>query len=67
MSDRITLNDSFLGAIIKIADGNIGAASALPTICTEYPKIDPQAEFAELTPLLALDTLGIYGSEVWVL
>ena len=63
--ERITLQDTALSAIVKLVEGNPGAAR----VCTELYKtaagIDPDAFGGGLAPLLMLDTLGIYGSDIW--
>lgn len=67
MKSRIELTDTPMDMFIKLADGNPGALTAMMTLCEKAEGIDPDAAFGSLTPLLALDTHGIYGSRIWVL
>lgn len=62
---RITLMDTPLTAIVKLAEGNPGAVSVLGRVMTEGGKIDPDSK--PFLILLNLDTLGLYGPRVWML
>lgn len=64
---RIELTDTFMDAVIKMADGNPGAVSALTELAMASPKIDPQSALGALSPVLAFDTHGIYGSEIYII
>lgn len=64
---RIQLEDSAMSAIMKMVDGNPGAISVLVTLMKEEARIDPDSAFGGIGTLLALDTLGIYGSNIWIL
>ena len=64
---RIELEDTFINAMMKMSEGNPGAATALMELVTETPKIDPQSAFGELSVLLSFDTHGIYGTEIYII
>lgn len=65
--ERITLTDNAQSAIAKLSEGNPGALNVCCQLYQETPEIDPDAAFGGLSSLLALDTLGIYGAEIWML
>lgn len=67
MKERITLTDNFMSAMLKMAEGNPGAITALSKMVASYAEIDPQSAFGGFTPLISLDTHHIYGSEIWIL
>lgn len=68
MSDkpRLALDDTFLSATMKMAGGNPGALR----VCTEIMKygidIDPKG-LGGFGALISMDSLGIYGSRIWLL
>ena len=64
---KITLNDSMMGATMKICDGNPGAMQALMSLQTEVINIDPKGSIGGFAPMLLLDTFGIYGSDIYIL
>jgi len=64
---RIELSDTIQDIVVKLAEGNPGALSVCVQMLTETEKIDPDAILKGLSGLLMLDTLGIYGSEIWIL
>ena len=64
---RITLMDSGIDAVMKMADGNPGAISAIMSIMENHDSIDPQAAMGGIGALLLLDTWEIYGSDIYVL
>ena len=64
---RITLQDSQISAIIKMAEGNPGAASVMTRLLREGADIDPDAIMGGFSSVLLLDTFGIYGSRIWML
>ena len=64
---RIDLFDTLQRSIIKMSDGNPGALQAMLELCMKSPEIDPDSAFREFTPLLSLDSMGIYGSRIWLL
>ncbi len=54
---RITLNDTIQSTVVKMSDGNPGAMTVLMKLLQKEHGI---------FKLLKLDTLGIYGSAIWV-
>jgi len=64
---RISLNSSMMDAFVSLAEGNPGAIIALVELAYGYEKIDPDSAFKGWTGLLALDSAGIYGADIWVL
>lgn len=63
---RIELNDSIMSATIKLADGNPGAISAMMELIKQS-HIDKDSAWGQFGPLMSLDTLGIYGPNIWQL
>lgn len=63
---RIDLNDSFQQAVIKMVDGNPGAIGALMAMCMASPEVDPDAALGPYTPMLSLDVMDVYGSDIYV-
>ena len=64
---RIQLTDTLMDSILKIVEGNPGAISVVTQMIQRNSNIDPDDAFAELGPLLSLDSYGIYGSRIWML
>ncbi|KKM06858.1 hypothetical protein LCGC14_1739770, partial [marine sediment metagenome] len=64
---RLELSDSTTDAIVKMSEGNPGALSVCMQLLTKIAEIDPDLTMGGLSTLLLLDTLGIYGSEIWML
>lgn len=62
---RITMIDDAKSALIKICEGNPGAINACCCIIKEGIKVFPYAD--GWTYILALDTLEIYGTDIYVL
>lgn len=60
------MNDSTMSALAKMAEGNMGAMEALIAIL-ENKNIDPENVMNGIGPILLLDTIGIYGSDIYVL
>lgn len=68
----ITLQDSFIDMMVKMAEGNPGAITVLTRILEESPIIDPDSADSKvlkfgIIPILALDDMGIRGSGLWIL
>jgi len=57
--ERLTLTDTNIDAVTKMAEGNPGATQALCELLTHKP--------AATLKLLYLDSLGIYGSSIYIL
>ena len=64
---RIGLEDSIQSAVAKMADGNPGAISAMCEIIKKGEAIDPECFMGGLGAILSLDTLGIYGTDIYIL
>jgi len=57
--------DSIESMIIKMADGNPGAARALMELLTDSTT-DPDSALGGVGKILSLDDYGIYGTDVYV-
>ena len=64
--ERITIEDSMLSAITKMAEGNLGAMNACIDLLMQGEKIDPQNILGGLGHILNLDSVGIYGTDIYV-
>lgn len=56
---KIDLNDSFIDIITKMSEGNPGAITVLMGLLKGAPE--------NVFLVLDLDTLGVYGSRIWML
>ena len=65
--ERIDFKDSVMEAVLKIAEGNPGALRVCMELYQHTGNIDPDSAFGGLGSILALDSLGIYGSKIWML
>lgn len=65
--NRITLCDNAKSAAIKMCEGNPGAITALMEILKCAKQVDPDDFMGGLGKILALDTLEIYGTNIYVL
>lgn len=64
---RIDLFDTPKDMLVKMCDGNPGALNAMMDAMQAAPDIDPQSAFGSISPILSLDTFGVYGSRIWIL
>lgn len=64
---KITLADNVMSAVIKMCEGNPGAMTALMEIIKCSKQVDPDDFMGGLGKILALDTLEIYGTNIYVL
>lgn len=64
---KITLADNVMSAVIKMCEGNPGAITALMEILKCAKQVDPDDFMGGLGKILALDTLEIYGTNIYVL
>jgi len=64
---RIKLDDTFNEVMIKMAEGNPGGLTVMIQLMKNEAEIDPDCWLAPLGSILFMDTLGIYGSEIWIL
>lgn len=67
MRERIKLTDSTPGAVVKLAEGNPGAVVVCVELLKQTPVVDPDSALGGLGSLLSLDSLGLYGSDIWLL
>lgn len=65
--ERLTLTDSPLDMIMKMMDGNPGAMGALTEMIQKGESIDPDAWHGGFANMLLLDSMGIYGTDIYVL
>ena len=66
-NERITGQDNVITAITKLSEGNPGGLTVCMNAYKFSPVIDPIGSLGGFAPMLALDTLGIYGSRIWML
>ena len=64
---RIQLTDTMVDIMAKMSEGNPGALTALMECVTDDDKTDPDSLMRGLGPALSLDTMGIYGTDIYVL
>lgn len=65
--NKIKLTDSLQDSVVKLCQGNVGALNVLMQIIKDGKSIDPDSALENIGPLLHLDDLGIYGSNIWIL
>ncbi|AZB07466.1 hypothetical protein EG344_00725 [Chryseobacterium sp. G0162] len=63
---KIQLTDNTMDVVVKMSEGNPGAMGAIMEILTKGGTIDPNA-MGGLGSVLFLDTLGIYGTDIYIL
>ena len=63
---RLKLQDTGFDVVYKMSEGNPGALNVCLQILQNGEQIDPDAALGGLGALLGLDTLGIYGSDIWL-
>ena len=63
--ERLALTDTTLDVAVKMSEGNPGAVSVLAQMIKYGGFIEPKS--TGFMPILLLDSLGIYGSQIWVL
>lgn len=66
MNERIKLTDSTMDVVVKMSDGNPGAMNVLMQML-QPNNIDPDNGLGGLGAILMLDSLGIYGTDIYVL
>ncbi len=66
-NERIGLQDSMQDIVLKMAEGNPGAITALMGLITAKGGIDPDQLLGPIGTVLSLDTYGIYGSNIYIL
>lgn len=65
--ERIQLNDTFITSVTKLAEGNPGAVNVLAQLYSTTAAVDPDNIMGGFGSLLGIDSLGIYGCEIWQL
>lgn len=66
-NERIKLSDTVMDCASKMSEGNPGGLSVCMQMISTGAKIDPDAFGGGVAGLLAMDSLGIYGSRIWML
>jgi len=66
MEERIQLTDSTMDVVMKMGEGNPGAITVIMSLLKDAAKIDPDNWMPGLGEILSLDSLGIYGSKIWM-
>ena len=64
---KINLEDNMLDVMTKMSEGNPGALTALMECMQDEGKTDPDDFMGALGTVLSLDTVGIYGTDIYVL
>ena len=64
---RIKGADSIVDVMYKMSEGNPGALTTLMSIMESSDKIDPDSLMGGMGKILFLDTLGIYGTDIYIL
>jgi hypothetical protein len=67
MMSRIELTDTAMDALVKMAEGNPGALTAMMDILKKHEDIDPQGAFGGIGAIMLLDTWEIYGTDIYIL
>jgi len=65
-NERIKLTDNTIDIVYKMSEGNPGAMAVLMQMLTTNT-IDPDNALGGLGAILMLDSLGIYGTDIYVL
>jgi len=65
--NKIELTDSTTDIIMKMSEGVIGAVVCITRVLKEGVLIDPDSGFGPFGSLLGADSLGIYGSNLYIL
>jgi hypothetical protein len=65
--NRIKLTDTTMDVMVKMSEGNPGALNALMQILSRSKEIDPDDVLGGLGTILHLDTLEIYGTDIYIL
>jgi hypothetical protein len=67
MRTRIELTDNVVSMVTKMSDGNPGAITAMMEIMKINKTVDPDSFLGEIGSILSLDSMGIYGTDIYVL
>jgi len=65
----LDLEDSMMDMVVKMSEGNPGAVSCLAELAKAEKEIDPDSAFSSygVGTMFQLDSMGIYGSPIYVL
>ncbi len=66
-NEKLTLEDTGMEAMMKLAQGNPGAITALMEIVSKHKYIDPQSALGFFGVLFDFDEKEIYGPDIWIL
>lgn len=64
---RIKLTDSMPEVLMSMSEGNPGALNVLMEIIKKSQIIDPDNKADGIAVILFLDSLGIYGTDIYIL
>jgi hypothetical protein len=64
---RIVGTDNAMNMIAKMSDGNPGALGVLMGVVSKGKEIDPMDFMNGMGAILNLDTLGVYGTGIYIL
>lgn len=67
MNTRIDLDDTIMDIICKLSGGNPGAMNVMMQMLAQTGTIDPNHVLGGAGAVMALDTLNVYESKIWVL
>lgn len=65
--ERLTASMTLFDMLTVLAEGNPGALQVALKLYQEGGQHDPASALGGLGSLLSLDTLGVYGSDIWLL
>ena len=65
--NRIDFGMSVLEIMMAMAEGNPGAITVLMEVFDKNANVDPDSFLGPFTSITQLDSLGLYGSDIWVL
>ena len=64
---KLELTDTVMGVFKKMSEGNPGAIHVMTEVMNRTPTIDPDNFAGGLGPIMFMDTMGVYGSRIWML
>jgi len=67
METRIKMGDTLTQTVMKMTDGNPGAAQAMIMMLNCNAKIDPESALGQFSGMVSLDSFGIFGTDIYVL
>ena len=67
MKNKLQLNDTLQSILMTMSGGNPGALTTCLRILKDASEIDPDNFLGGMGVLMDLDSLGIYGSDIWML